>query len=99
MSAKLYVPRSKPEAKRNKERRTGEADRGKRGNRGCYTGGRTREGRRMRAEATWRKEDYTTLDLMKTYLKDEEDDMYWQEEQLALIDAIGVQNWLINKAI
>lgn len=45
------------------------------------------------------KEDYTTFDMLKVYLKDEEDDMYWQEEQLALIDAIGAQNWLINKAI
>ena len=45
------------------------------------------------------KDDYTTYDIMKAYLKDEEDDMYWQEEQLALIEAIGVQNWLITKAI
>ena len=45
------------------------------------------------------KEDYTTFDIFKIYLKDEEDDMYWQQEQLALIDAIGIQNWLMTKAI
>lgn len=45
------------------------------------------------------KDDYTTLDILKDYLKDEEDDMYWQEEQLQLIEAIGVQNWLMKEAI
>lgn len=45
------------------------------------------------------KDDYTTLDIFKAYLKDEEDDMYWQEEQLDLIEKIGVQNWLMTKAI
>lgn len=45
------------------------------------------------------KEDYTTFDIFKSYLKDEEDDMYWQEEQLDLIDKIGLQNWLMTKAI
>ena len=45
------------------------------------------------------KDDYTTCEIFKAYLKDEEDDMYWQEEQLALIDKIGVQNWLMTKAI
>ena len=32
--------------------------------------------------------DITTYDLMKEYLKDEEEDMYWSEEQ------IGLQNFL-----
>ena len=45
------------------------------------------------------KDDYTTFDIFKAYLKDEEDDMYWQEEQLDLIEKIGVQNWLMTKAI
>ena len=45
------------------------------------------------------KDDYTTFDMFKSYLKDEEDDMYWQEEQLDLIEKIGVQNWLMTKAI
>ncbi|MCH5241911.1 MAG: hypothetical protein J1F67_05760 [Muribaculaceae bacterium] len=37
------------------------------------------------------KEDYTTFDIFKAYLKDEEDDMYWQEEQIDLIEKIGVK--------
>ena len=45
------------------------------------------------------KDDYTTFDIFKAYLKDEEDDMYWQVEQLDLIEKIGVQNWLMTKAI
>ena len=45
------------------------------------------------------KDDYTTFDMFKVYLKDEEDDMYWQEEQLDLIEKIGVQNWLMTKVI
>lgn len=45
------------------------------------------------------KEDYTTFDLLKEYLKDEEEDMYWQEDQLQLIEAIGEQNWLMKVAI
>lgn len=45
------------------------------------------------------KDDFTTFDLLKEYLKDEEDDMYWQEEQLKLIEALGVQNWLMKFAI
>ncbi len=28
------------------------------------------------------KDDLTTFDMMKEYLKDEEEDMYWSEEQL-----------------
>lgn len=43
------------------------------------------------------KDDLTTFDIMKAYLKDEEDDLYWTEEQLGLIDKIGVQNWLIKQ--
>lgn len=45
------------------------------------------------------KEDYTTFEIFKIYLKDEEDDMYWKEEQLTLIEKIGIQNWLMTKAI
>lgn len=45
------------------------------------------------------QEDLTTFDLMKAYLKDEEDDMYWSEEQLGLIDCIGPQLWLVKSAI
>ena len=38
--------------------------------------------------------DITTYDLMKEYLKDEEEDMYWSEEQIELAEKIGEQNFL-----
>lgn len=41
--------------------------------------------------------DITTYDLMKEYLKDEEEDMYWSESQLELIEKIGIQNYLNNQ--
>lgn len=41
--------------------------------------------------------DVTTFDIMKDYLKDEEEDMYWSETQLDLIEKIGYQNWLIKQ--
>ena len=43
------------------------------------------------------KEDVTTYDILKEYLKDEEQDMYWSEQQLSLIDMIGLQNWLVKQ--
>lgn len=42
-------------------------------------------------------DDPTTHDLMKAYLADEEEDLYWDEEQLDLIKLIGEQNWLIKQ--
>ena len=42
-------------------------------------------------------EDVTTYDILKDYYKDEEEDMYWGEQQLELIEAIGVQNWLVQQ--
>lgn len=42
-------------------------------------------------------EDITTFDILKVYLKDEEEDMYWSEEQLGLIEKIGLQNWLVQQ--
>ena len=42
-------------------------------------------------------EDITTFDIMKEYLKDEEEDMYWSETQLDLIEKIGYQNWLMKQ--
>ncbi len=42
-------------------------------------------------------EDVTTYDILKDYYKDEEEDMYWGEEQLELIEMIGVQNWLVQQ--
>ena len=40
------------------------------------------------------KDDYTTYDILKEYYQDEEEDMYWAEAQLELIEKIGLQNWL-----
>ena len=45
------------------------------------------------------KEDTTTFEIFKEYLKDEEEDMFWQEQQLQLIDCIGIQNWIMKVAI
>ena len=42
-------------------------------------------------------EDITTFNLLKDYLEDEEEDLYWSEEQLELIQKIGVQNWLFTQ--
>jgi len=41
--------------------------------------------------------DPTTYDLTKAYLVDEEEDLYWDEEQLGLIEKIGYQNWLVKQ--
>ena len=41
--------------------------------------------------------DYTTYDILKKYYQDEEEDMYWGEQQLELIECIGKQNWLIRQ--
>ncbi len=40
------------------------------------------------------RDDYTTFDILKEYYQDEEEDMYWAEQQLELIEKIGLQNWL-----
>ncbi|UOC11002.1 ferritin-like domain-containing protein [Streptococcus equinus] len=42
------------------------------------------------------KDDLTTYDLLKDYYKDEEEDMYWGEQQLDLIEKIGETNWYIT---
>ena len=42
-------------------------------------------------------EDMTTYDLMKGYYQDEEEDMYWSDQQLKLIELIGLQNWLVRQ--
>lgn len=39
----------------------------------------------------------TTYDMLKVYYKDEEADMYWGEQQLELIECIGVQNWITQQ--
>ena len=42
-------------------------------------------------------EDMTTYDLLKGYYQDEEEDMYWMQEQMDLIECIGLQNWLVQQ--
>ena len=41
--------------------------------------------------------DPTTYDITNAYLADEEEDLYWDEEQLDMIEKIGVQNWLVKQ--
>ena len=43
------------------------------------------------------KDDPTTYDLLKDYLKDEEEDLYWSQGALELIEKIGAQNWLFTQ--
>ena len=40
------------------------------------------------------KDDPITYDLLKDYLKDEEEDLFWSQGAIELIDKIGTQNWL-----
>ncbi len=42
-------------------------------------------------------DDPTTYDLLKAYLKDEEDDLYWSENTVELINKLGEQNWLLTQ--
>ncbi len=44
------------------------------------------------------KDDPTTYDIFKGYLADEEEDLYWSQGQVQLIELIGRQNWL-NKQL
>ena len=41
--------------------------------------------------------DPTTYDIMKGTLADEEEDLYWSQNALELIECIGVQNWLVKQ--
>ena len=43
------------------------------------------------------QDDFKTFDILKAYALDEEEDMYWSEAQLELIEKIGLQNWLIKQ--
>ncbi len=43
------------------------------------------------------RQDYTTFDILKKYYQDEEEDMYWGEAQLELIECIGKQNWILQQ--
>ena len=42
-------------------------------------------------------DDPTTYDIMKAYLADEEEDLYWSQGALDMIECIGVQNWLFTQ--
>lgn len=39
------------------------------------------------------RSDYTTYDILKAYYQDEEEDMYWGEQQLELIEKVGKTYW------
>ena len=41
--------------------------------------------------------DPTTYDIMKGYLADEEEDLYWSQGVLEVIEKIGKQNWLFTQ--
>ncbi len=41
--------------------------------------------------------DPTTYDIMKAYLADEEEDLYWSQGAIEMIECIGVQNWLCTQ--
>lgn len=43
------------------------------------------------------RDDYVTFDILKRYYQDEEGDMYWDEQQLELIELIGRENWLVQQ--
>ena len=43
------------------------------------------------------QDDPTTYDILKAYYQDEEGDMYWAEQQLALVELIGKQNWFAKQ--
>lgn len=42
-------------------------------------------------------DDPTTYDILKAYLKDEEDDLYWSENAIEMIAKLGEQNWLLSQ--
>ncbi len=41
--------------------------------------------------------DPTTYDIMKAYLADEEEDLYWSQGTIEMIEKIGKQNWLFTQ--
>ena len=42
-------------------------------------------------------DDFATYDLMRGYALDEEEDWNWSEQQLELIEKVGLQNWLVKQ--
>ena len=43
------------------------------------------------------EDDFKTYDILRSYALDEEEDMFWSETQLDLIEKIGLQNWLVKQ--
>lgn len=43
------------------------------------------------------EDDFKTYDILRDYALDEEEDMFWSETQLDLIEKIGLQNWLVKQ--
>ncbi len=43
------------------------------------------------------RDDYATFEILRDYYVDEEEDMYWAEQQLELIECIGSQNWILQQ--
>lgn len=43
------------------------------------------------------RQDYRSYDILKKYYEDEEEDMFWGESQLDLIECIGKENWLVQQ--
>ena len=43
------------------------------------------------------RDDYSAFDVLKVYYQDEEEDMYWAEQQLELIEKIGLRNRLYTQ--
>lgn len=42
-------------------------------------------------------DDFGTYDLLRDYALDEEEDMFWMQGELELIEKIGLQNWLVKQ--
>ena len=38
-----------------------------------------------------------SIQVLQTNALDEEEDMYWSQQQLELIEKIGLQNWLVKQ--
>lgn len=52
---------------------------------------------RLRQDMLAVSNDVATYDLLKDYLKDEEEDASWTNTQLDLIKMIGLENWLVKQ--
>jgi len=51
----------------------------------------------LRQDCVTAADDYATFDIFKAYLLDEEEDLAWTEQQLGLIECIGLQSWLTKQ--